>query len=185
MGLQKEVKKRMGDKAPMEFSDQDKADFRKNFNLFDKKRTGAIPIGDMGTVLRSLGQNPTEAELAALMEEVDKDKSGTVEFEEFVDLMQRTNKTKEQMEEEIKNAFLTLDADGSGYIDRQELVDEETINGMIAEADLDGDGKINYAEFTKIMLSPKCDPFARLTLACPSTSPPFLLLASSALAWLE
>merc|ERR1711934_511105 len=162
MGTSYGVKKRMGDKAPMEFSDQDKADFRKNFNLFDKKRTGSIPIADMGTVLRSLGQNPTEAELAALMEEVDKDKSGTVEFEEFVDLMSRTNKTKEQMEEEIKNAFLTFDADGSGFIDRQELVeafttmgdpvDEETINGMIAEADLDGDGKINYAELTKIML---------------------------------
>merc|ERR1712164_32908 len=158
----KKSKKRMGDKAPMEFSDQDKADFRKNFNLFDKKRTGAIPIGDMGTVLRSLGQNPTEAELAALMEEVDKDKSGTIEFEEFIDLMARTNKTHEQMEEEIKNAFLTFDADGSGFITREELVetlttmgdpvDEETINGMIAEADLDGDGKINYAEFTKIML---------------------------------
>merc|ERR1712167_201191 len=162
MGTSEEVKKRMGDKAPMEFSDQDKADFRKNFNLFDKKRTGAIPVGDMGTVLRSLGQNPTEAELSALMEEVDKDKSGTIEFEESVDLMARTNKTHEQMEEEIKNAFLTFDADGSGFITREELVetlttmgdpvDEETINGMIAEADLDGDGKINYAEFTKIML---------------------------------
>merc|ERR1711934_779762 len=162
MGTSYGVKKRMGDKAPMEFSDQDKADFRKNFNLFDKKRTGAIPIGDMGTVLRSLGQNPTEAELAALMEEVDKDKSGTIEFEEFIDLMARTNKTHEQMEEEIKNAFLTFDADGSGFITREELVetlttmgdpvDEETINGMIAEAHLDGDGKINYAEFTKIML---------------------------------
>merc|ERR1711871_1596975 len=91
----------------------------------------------MGTVLRSLGQNPTEAELAALCEEVDKDKSGTIEFEEFVDLMARTNKTQEAMEEEIKNAVLTSMGDP---------VDEETINGMIAEADLDGDGKINYAE---------------------------------------
>merc|ERR1712075_43141 len=106
------------DKMAMEFTDEERKEARKNFNLFDKKRTGAIPIADMGTVLRSLGQNPTEAELAALMEEVDKDKSGTVEFEEFVDLMARTNKTKDQMEEEIKNAFLTFDADGSGYIDR-------------------------------------------------------------------
>merc|ERR1712124_58987 len=148
--------------TPLEFSEEDKAGFRKNFNLFDKKRTGSIPLSDMGTVLRSLGQNPTEAELAALVEEVDKDKSGTIEFDEFVDLMARTNKTQEQMEEEIKNAFLTFDADGSGFIDRDELVnvlttmgdpvDEETINGMIAEADLDGDGKINYNEFTKIML---------------------------------
>merc|ERR1712031_20026 len=145
--------------APMEFTDEQKKEFRKNFNLFDKKRTGSIPIADMGTVLRSLGQNPTEAELAALVEEVDKDKSGTIEF---CDLMACTNKTQDQMEEEIKNAFLTFDADGSGFIDREELVnvlttmgdpvDEETINGMISEADLDGDGKINYAEFTKIML---------------------------------
>merc|ERR1711939_1230748 len=136
--------------TPLEFSEEDKAGFRKNFNLFDKKRTGSIPLSDMGTVLRSLGQNPTEAELQALMEEVDKDKSGTIEFDEFVDLMARTNKSKDQMEEEIKNAFLTFDADNSGYITREEL--EETINGMIAEADLDGDGKIDYKEFTKIML---------------------------------
>merc|ERR1719473_913639 len=148
--------------APMEFTDEQKKEFRKNFNLFDKKRTGSMPIADMGTVLRSLGQTPTEAELQALMEEVDKDKSGTIEFDEFVDLMARTNKSKDQMEEEIKNAFLTFDADNSGYITREELVetlttmgdpvDEETINGMIAEADLDGDGKIDYKEFTKIML---------------------------------
>merc|ERR1712167_508286 len=137
------------DKMAMEFTDEEKKEFRKNFNLFDKKRTGSIPIADMGTVLRSLGQNPTEAELAALVEEVDKDKSGTIEFDEFVDLMARTNKTQEQMEEEIKNAFLTFDADGSGFIDR-----EETITGMIQEADVDGDGKINYEEFTKIMLAP-------------------------------
>merc|ERR1711977_18345 len=148
--------------VPLEFDETQKAGFRKNFNLFDKKRTGSIPLSDMGTVLRSLGQNPTEAELQALMEEVDKDKSGTIEFDEFVDLMARTNKSKDQMEEEIRNAFLTFDADNSGFITREELietlttmgdpVDEETITGMIDEADLDGDGKINYEEFTKIML---------------------------------
>merc|ERR1712006_9333 len=115
--------------APMEFTDDQKKEFRKNFNLFDKKRTGAIPIADMGTVLRPLGQNPTEAELQALMEEVDKDKPGTIEFDEFVDLMSRTNKTQEQMEEEIKNAFLTFDADGSGFITREELIETLTTMG--------------------------------------------------------
>merc|ERR1711907_232305 len=116
----------------------------------------------MGELLRSLGQNPTESELRTLTEEEDGDRSGTLEFDEFVDLMAVTNKSREDMEEEIRSAFLTFDADGSGFITREELVetlttmgdpvDEETINGMINEADLDGDGKINYAEFTKIML---------------------------------
>ncbi len=32
--------------------------------------SGSIPIAEMGTVLRSLGQNPTVTELAALCEEV-------------------------------------------------------------------------------------------------------------------
>merc|ERR1712021_268018 len=91
--------------APMEFSDD------------DKKRTGAIPIADMGTVLRSLGQNPTQTELAALCEEVDKDKSGTIEFDEFVDLMARTNKTQDDMDKEIIAAFRSFDVDGSGYLD--------------------------------------------------------------------
>merc|ERR1712010_349380 len=117
------------DKMAMEFTDEEKKEFRKNFNLFDKKRTGSIPIADMGTVLRSLGQNPAEAELAALVEEVDKDKSGTIEFDEFCDLMARTNKTQDQMEEEINNPFLTFDADGSGFIDREELVNVLTTMG--------------------------------------------------------
>merc|ERR1740117_2746673 len=104
----------------MAFDDDQMKAFRLTFDRYDETlfghATGSIPIADMGTVLRSLGQNPTEAELAALCEEVDKDKSGTIEFEEFVDLMSRTNKTQDQMEEEIKNAFLTFDADGSGFI---------------------------------------------------------------------
>ena len=61
--------------------------------------------------------------------QVDKGKSGTVEFEEFVALMARTNRTQGAMEEEIKNAFLTFNADGSGFIDREELVNVPTTMG--------------------------------------------------------
>ena len=100
----------------------------------------------------------------SLCSQVDKDKSGTIDFDEFLNLMARTNKTQETMEKEITEAFQSFDADGSGFLDREELVhalttmgdgpvDEETVNEMLAEADLDGDGKINLNEFTKMMLS--------------------------------
>ena len=38
-------------------------------------------------MLRSLGQNPTEAELKAMIDEVDADLNGTVDFSEFLNLM--------------------------------------------------------------------------------------------------
>lgn len=128
-----------------------------NFDLFDKKPTGSIPISDMGTVIRANGQYPTESELQDYCKQVDKNNSGTVEFDEYVNLMARTSKTNETMEDAFYNAFLTFDADGSGFIDREELIsilttlgDAETmkanlveINSMFDEADTYKDGKIN------------------------------------------
>ena len=48
-------------------------EFREAFNLFDKDGDGTITTKELGTVMRSLGQNPTEAELQAMVDEVDAD----------------------------------------------------------------------------------------------------------------
>lgn len=44
---------------------------------------------ELGTVMRSLGQNPTEAELQDMINEVDADGNGTIDFPEFLSLMAR------------------------------------------------------------------------------------------------
>lgn len=42
--------------------------------------------------MRSLGQNPTEAELQDMINEVDADGNGTIDFPEFLNLMARKMK---------------------------------------------------------------------------------------------
>ena len=47
--------------------------FKEAFSLFDKDGDGTITTKELGTVMRSLGQNPTEAELQDMINEVDAD----------------------------------------------------------------------------------------------------------------
>jgi calmodulin len=55
------------------------AEFKEAFSLFDKEGDGTI-TKELGTVMRSLGQNPTEAELQDMINEVDSDGNGTMNF---------------------------------------------------------------------------------------------------------
>ena len=138
------------------------AEFKEAFALFDKDGDGTITTKELGTVMRSLGQNPTEAELQDMINEVDVDGNGTIDFPEFLSLMARKMKETDT-EEELMEAFRVFDRDGNGFISAHELrhvmtnlgekLTNEEVDEMIKEADLDGDGAINYEEFVRMMLS--------------------------------
>ena len=123
---------------------------------------GTITTKELGTVMRSLGQNPTEAELADMINEVDADGNGNIDFPEFLTMMARKMKDTDS-EEEILEAFKVFDKDGNGFISAAELrhimtnlgekLTDEEVDEMIREADVDGDGQINYEEFVKMMMS--------------------------------
>ena len=97
------------------------AEFKEAFSLFDKDGDGTITTKELGTVMRSLGQNPTEAELQDMINEVDADGNGTIDFPEFLSLMARKMKDTDT-EEELIEAFKVFDRDGNGFISAAEVI---------------------------------------------------------------
>ena len=137
-------------------------EFKEAFEIFDKDKDGFITIKELGEIMKNLGQNPTEAELQDMINEVDIDGNGNIDFKEFLGLMARKMRNTDS-EEELIEAFKVFDRDGNGLISSQELkhvmvslgekITDEEVDEMIKEADMDGDGFINYEEFVKMIIN--------------------------------
>ncbi|KAM7158788.1 calmodulin-alpha-like [Molossus nigricans] len=152
-----------------QLTEEQVAEFKEAFSLLDKDGDGTITTKELGTVLRSLGRNPTEAELQDMINEVD----GTIDFLEFLTMMARQMKDTDS-EEETCQAFGVFDKDGNGHISAAEphhvmtnlgekRTDEE-VDETIRDADIDGDGQVNYEEFVQVMT-------AKLLLSTPLLPP--------------
>ena len=137
-------------------------EFKEAFEIFDKDKDGYITTKELGDIMKNLGQTPSEAELQDMINEVDIDGNGTIDFKEFLGLMARKMRDADT-EEELIEAFKVFDRDGNGFITSHELrnimnslgegLSPEEIEEMIKEADLDNDGQIDYEEFVKMMMS--------------------------------
>ncbi|KAG8951114.1 hypothetical protein FRC04_006773 [Tulasnella sp. 424] len=114
---------------------------------------GTITTRELGSVLRALGQTPTEAELQEMVNEADTDGNGSIDLPEFIAMMEKRLKDTTE-EEEIQEVFKVFDKDGNGLINAGELrhvmwnlgekMTEEEVEDLIREADIDGDGQLNF-----------------------------------------
>ena len=142
-------------------SDERLSEYKEAFGLFDRDSDGAISASELGDVMRSLGETPTNAEIEAIIRELDTDGSGTIDFPEFLTLMTKHSVKDQDTEADLVDAFGVFDSDHNGYISATELrnvmttlgekMSDEEVDDMLKEADLDNDGLINYAEFSKVM----------------------------------
>uniref|UniRef100_A0A1I8ESN8 EF-hand domain-containing protein n=1 Tax=Wuchereria bancrofti TaxID=6293 RepID=A0A1I8ESN8_WUCBA len=73
-------------------TEEEMIEYKEAFHLFDKDGNGSISSKELGVAMRSLGQNPTEQELLDMVNEVDIDGSGTIDFPEFCQMMKRMSK---------------------------------------------------------------------------------------------
>ncbi|KAL3512480.1 hypothetical protein ACH5RR_025197 [Cinchona calisaya] len=133
------------------FTDEEIADFKQAFDIYNKEGDGRINTNKLGTVMKTLGKNPTETELEDLINLVDPDERGTIDFPAFLKLMMAKKMKDTVSEAELKEAFKVFDKDQNGLISAAELrramttlgqiMTDEEVDEMIKEADVDGDGQ--------------------------------------------
>ena len=109
-----------GQKYSVKLTDAELDSFKETFMMFDKDGDGTVSTKELGAVMRSLGNNPTEEELEEMIEDSDRDGSGSVDFQEFVELMIKREAEKETPED-LKQAFRVFDKDGNGFVSTSEI----------------------------------------------------------------
>ncbi|KAJ2013796.1 myosin II light chain [Coemansia sp. RSA 376] len=140
-------------------------EFKEAFGLFDRTGGGTIPQSSLGTLLRALGQNPTEAEVNDLTGDIDPMDDSGISFEEFVKLAMRpggfSSSNSEASFNEFVQAFQVFDREGNGFISAGELryvltslgeaLSDAEVDELLKGFPMDKHGNINYEQFVRTL----------------------------------
>eukprot|EP00339_Tiarina_fusa_P024257 CAMPEP_0117041144 /NCGR_PEP_ID=MMETSP0472-20121206/28763_1 /TAXON_ID=693140 ORGANISM="Tiarina fusus, Strain LIS" /NCGR_SAMPLE_ID=MMETSP0472 /ASSEMBLY_ACC=CAM_ASM_000603 /LENGTH=153 /DNA_ID=CAMNT_0004752097 /DNA_START=26 /DNA_END=484 /DNA_ORIENTATION=+ len=142
-------------------TEQEEAECRECFALFDRDKDNKISISELGLIMRSLGRAPTELEVKEYAKQIDKG-DGTFDINGLLDVMVRSYKSLQEEEDAILNAFKVFDKENTGKIDADELrhifvtlgdaLTQEEVNESLKLASVDSQNKIDYREFAKVLL---------------------------------
>nr|XP_022913319.1 caltractin-like [Onthophagus taurus] len=143
-----------------ELSKQQKKDMKDAFDIFDVAGIGMIDCKELKVAIRALGFEPNKTEIRKMIADVDKEESGQLSYENFVELL-AMKMSEQDSEEDILKAFRLFDEEEKGKINFENIrrvanavgedVTDEQIMQMIEEADEDDDNVVSLKEFKKFM----------------------------------
>uniref|UniRef100_A0A7S1IF65 EF-hand domain-containing protein n=1 Tax=Eutreptiella gymnastica TaxID=73025 RepID=A0A7S1IF65_9EUGL len=141
------------------------------FSIFERDKSGTCDVREVGTIVRSLGMNPTEAQIVQMLEEIEEPTpTGYIQYEKLEALMMKILVSGEYNgacmardgEEAILQAFEVLDPEGKGHIDAEvmkelmtgygEKLSAEEVNEFLNAASDPETGYIRYEDYA-ILLS--------------------------------
>ncbi|NP_001187690.1 dynein regulatory complex protein 8 [Ictalurus punctatus] len=135
------------------------------FDVFDHESNHTVDVREIGTIIRSLGCFPTEAELHDIIAEIEEEEaSGFIRFEKFLPVMTKIlmdNKFRPIPEDLLLQAFEVLDEQKNGHLGPKDLTkyltqegepfSQEEMDEMLSAA-LDPDKQlVFYREFVNMM----------------------------------
>ncbi|XP_037905586.1 calcium-binding protein E63-1 isoform X3 [Hermetia illucens] len=151
-----------------------KTDLRTAFDLLDRNRDGRVTANELQFMLKNLGINVRDELIDDLIKDASHTGNGLINEAEFLQWVGRIQALREEPEstgkpdedddvtQDLIAAFRVFDRDGNGFISRDELqtamemigesLTETQLTELLTIADLDKDGRINYEEFTRLLL---------------------------------
>lgn len=100
--------------------DEELAELREAFNLFDTDKSGAISASELKAALQALGVEAKHATIAQMIADIDRDAKGQVTFDAFVAMM-TAQLTDRDSKEDAARVFRLFDHDGRGTITIRDL----------------------------------------------------------------
>merc|ERR1712000_3614 len=135
-------------------------EIKEAFDLFDTDGSGSIDPKELKAAMQSLGFEAKNQTIYQMISDLDKDGSGNIEFDEFLDMMTARMSDKDT-KEDIAKVFRLFDDDKSGTItfanlkrvakELGETMSDDDIMEMIERADSDGDREVTLDDFYNIM----------------------------------
>ena len=134
------------------------AEYKEAFDMFDKDGSGTISVTEIVKIMRNFGYPIKKAEAQKLIQDIDDNGDGEIDFEEFVTLMEKqTNYVEETDEELVLRAFKSFDKDHDGKITNYEFkyiltqmgdkFSEDELQQLFKECNLDINGTLVYQDF--------------------------------------
>jgi len=133
-------------------------DYEAFFKEADKDSSGELTYCELANMLRSHGYKEGEGQIKKLFDCADNTGDDKISFDEFLVVMGAAP-PEEHKKAMLRQLCRDFDKDGSGEIDAGELKQvfaeygknftQEELDRMIAMADADGSGTMNYEEFLK------------------------------------
>merc|ERR1712139_61072 len=107
-------------KKPGQLTEEQLDEIREAFSLFDANASGMIDIRELKAAMRALGFEVKNEELKKMVQDIDGDGNGTIEFGEFLQMM--TGKMgEEDSREDIEKVFKLFDDDNTNKISFRNL----------------------------------------------------------------
>ncbi|KAK4745940.1 hypothetical protein SAY87_012252 [Trapa incisa] len=129
------------------------------FKKMDSDSDGIVSIEELKAGLKNFGSHLAETEVQMLIEAVETNGKGSLDYGEFLAISLHLQKMAN--DEHLRKAFSFFDKDGNGYIEpdelRESLMEDGTedctdvANDIFQEVDTDKDGRISYDEFVAMM----------------------------------